>query len=142
MSSVPLLDCEPRRRRRSAGRASRDARRPAALAPATQLELRLRRNRPTATVEVSGELDLCSAPQLNRRFAALLANARVTQIVLDLDAVTFIDAAGLRAIVGCGTLCRQNGVRLDCRIPSRGPVHRLVELVDGLASNRHSFAIR
>ena len=50
-------------------------------------------------MRLSGELDLCSAPQLRQALddAAARTPARV---VLDLGGLTFIDAAGIRAILG------------------------------------------
>ena len=48
-----------------------------------------------ATILVAGELDLASAPQLQRAFDDRLER----QVTVDLAGVTFIDSTGLRALV-------------------------------------------
>jgi anti-anti-sigma factor len=52
----------------------------------------------TWAVTVSGELDLATAPQLEAVFEAL-EPARSDRVVIDLEAVTFIDSSGIRALV-------------------------------------------
>jgi anti-sigma B factor antagonist len=52
----------------------------------------------TWAVTVSGELDLATAPQLEAVFEAL-EPARSDRVVVDLEAVTFLDSSGIRALV-------------------------------------------
>jgi anti-sigma B factor antagonist len=47
-------------------------------------------------VYVTGELDLATAPRLDEALAALTADV----IVVDLSGCTFLDSAGIRALVG------------------------------------------
>ena len=49
-------------------------------------------------MRLSGELDLCSASQLRQALDEAAAGTP-TRVLLDLDGVTFIDAAGIRAIL-------------------------------------------
>ncbi|MBV8946589.1 MAG: STAS domain-containing protein [Solirubrobacterales bacterium] len=49
-------------------------------------------------MRVSGELDLCSAPQL-RHALDHAAGRMPSAVILDLEPVTFMDAAGIRAIL-------------------------------------------
>ena len=49
-------------------------------------------------LRVSGELDLCSAPQL-RRALDEAAQRMPSAVILDLEGVSFMDAAGIRAIL-------------------------------------------
>ena len=51
-----------------------------------------------ATLVVSGEIDLVTAPYLRDELAAVIADAGSTTVV-DLSAVTFIDSSGLSALL-------------------------------------------
>jgi anti-anti-sigma factor len=77
-------------------------------------------------ITLSGELDIAAA----KPFAAVIAQidlAPVRHVVLDLAALTFIDAAGLRAILRLDVSCREHFVTLTIK---RGPraVQRFFEL--------------
>ena len=71
-------------------------------------------------VAVAGELDAATAGQLARRLSAPPAVQ-----VIDLSAVTFIDAGGLRALIDATEQAGANRRRLQS--PSR-PVVRLCEI--------------
>jgi anti-anti-sigma factor len=55
----------------------------------------------TATVVISGELDVVTASLLGEHLAPLLDN-KPRRLVFDLDQVGFIDCAAARLIVGTG----------------------------------------
>jgi anti-anti-sigma factor len=78
------------------------------------------------TVELSGELDLASAPTLE---AALdqIPYESTRHVLLDLEDLSFIDASGLRAVLALHATCRAHAVQLSIR---RGPrsVQRLFDL--------------
>jgi anti-sigma B factor antagonist len=57
-------------------------------------------------VEVSGELDLATAPELRERLDAHLDAGRYT-IVVDLRSVTFLDSTALGVLVGALKRCRE-----------------------------------
>ena len=59
----------------------------------------------TAEVHIRGELDIASAPQLAAILDAALANARL--VVLDLSQLTFMDCAGLDAIIRADSSARR-----------------------------------
>jgi len=69
-----------------------------------------------AWVHVAGELDLVTAPQLRHTLGEAQSNARV--VVLDLRELTFLDGAGVHAILDAATDARQAAGRL---ILVRGP---------------------
>jgi anti-sigma B factor antagonist len=77
------------------------------------------------TLLLAGDLDLASAPKIEKLIPELCADG-ASEIVLDLGGLTFIDSAGLRAIVRGRALCdkRRCGFRL---IPG-GTVQRIFEL--------------
>lgn len=53
---------------------------------------------PHLVMRLSGELDLCSASEVRQAFDEAAARTP-TRVLLDLEGVTFIDAAGIRAIL-------------------------------------------
>jgi anti-sigma B factor antagonist len=63
-----------------------------------------------AWVHVGGELDVATAPELEHTLGDPRLRARL--VVLDLRELAFIDAAGVRAIVGASVRARQLGRRL------------------------------
>ncbi|WP_152644812.1 STAS domain-containing protein [Kitasatospora griseola] len=83
-----------------------------------------RRNQPFV-VRVNGEIDLDTAPALRRALAAALDAHR--EVVLDLSEVTFMDCAGLGAVVRARNQADRSGRRLILRGAS-GCVVRLLEL--------------
>lgn len=83
------------------------------------------RDEPTGTVvSVTGELDLLSAPQLRTALDALLpANAR--HIAIDLTNATFMDSAGVHAVLDAS---HRAGGHLAVICP-KGPVRQVIELL-------------
>jgi anti-anti-sigma factor len=86
--------------------------------------------RGAAWVSPSGELDLASATHFSQTLDEALERSLL--VIIDLRAVTFIDSAGLHAIVAADNRAQHNGHRL---MLIRGSEHvaRLFELV-GLTS--------
>ena len=64
-----------------------------------------------AWVHLAGELDLATAPQLERTLREALSDASL--VVLDLRSLTFIDLTGLRIILDAGRLARSEGRDLN-----------------------------
>jgi anti-sigma B factor antagonist len=71
-----------------------------------------------ATVTVRGEVDVYTAPQLRQRLYAVVADG-VSNVVLDVAGMTFIDSTGLGVIVGTLKRLREGGGELVLRSPSR-----------------------
>jgi anti-anti-sigma factor len=79
----------------------------------------------TAIVAASGDLDLSTAPDLERSLLGVQSDAR--RVVLDLRGVSFMDSSGLRVILAADARARASGGRF---VIVRGPpgVHRVFEL--------------
>ncbi len=75
---------------------------------------------------VRGELDAASAPRLRTHIRSALA-AGITRVVVDLAAVSFIDAAGLGVLVGARRRLADAGGELEVVHASR-PVRRVLEI--------------
>lgn len=76
-------------------------------------------------VHIAGELDLSTAPQLERMLRD--ATAQMRMVVLDLHDLTFIDTAGARSIVLATSRARRMGRRLVL-LPGPPKVNRLFAL--------------
>ncbi|MFD9943918.1 STAS domain-containing protein [Nonomuraea sp. NPDC059023] len=100
------------------------------------LTLTTRERDGTATVSVAGEIDIATIGQLRRYVLEIVARG-VRRVVLDMTKVSFIDAAGLGAMVGLASVAAQGGVSLGLGEVSAA-VTRLVELT-GLGDR---FAVR
>jgi anti-sigma B factor antagonist len=81
------------------------------------------------TLLFRGELDLASASCIEELTRELCADG-ASEIVLDLSGLTFIDSAGLGAILQSRALCEEHRCGF-CLIPGVSNVARLYEL-DGL----------
>ncbi|MEN3280724.1 MAG: hypothetical protein V7607_1864 [Solirubrobacteraceae bacterium] len=92
-------------------------------------ELTVQRYDSVATVVVSGELDLATAPRLS---AAVSEHRDAKVLVLDMTATTFIDSTGVRALLQADHRSAGSGSRLVV-VAGDGAVRRVLELcqVDG-----------
>ena len=78
------------------------------------------------TLAVSGEIDIATAPGLRRELETLIAEAH-SPAVLDLSAVTFIDAAGLSELVAAKRKVAHTDVEIVLVDPS-APCRRILEV--------------
>jgi anti-sigma B factor antagonist len=69
------------------------------------------------TLAVSGEIDMATAPSLRREIETLIAQAH-SPAVLDLSAVTFIDASGLSELVAAKRKVAHTDVEIVLADPS------------------------
>ena len=63
------------------------------------------------TLELAGELDIATAPDLEATILSLCVDG-VGEIVLDLSKLELVDSAGLRAILSGKALCEEHGCQL------------------------------
>jgi anti-anti-sigma factor len=80
---------------------------------------------PECLVAVAGELDVASAPALAETLCRRDPGCEL--VTLDLRALTFMDIAGLHAVLGARSLARATGRRLQT-LPPCGEVARVLEL--------------
>jgi anti-anti-sigma factor len=69
-------------------------------------------------LRLTGELDIASAPGLQRAVARLCALPTTRALTLDMSGLTFIDSTGLAAIVYASRVCERRDCPLDV---VRGP---------------------
>jgi anti-anti-sigma factor len=96
-----------------------------AYAP-TEFDIAAALNGDVARVVVSGELDNSSAPRLISTIHDL-ASPPMRGIELDCDGVTFLDSAGVRALIVSRNEAAHMGVELVLVHPS-APVTRVIEM--------------
>ena len=77
----------------------------------------------TATLAVTGDVDIVSAPSLREQL--LRIDAR--NVVVDLAGVTFIDSSGLGVLVAALKRAREAGGELTLRSPSR-PTRKVLDI--------------
>jgi anti-sigma B factor antagonist len=77
-------------------------------------------------VEVEGELDLATAPQLEVLLRRELDAGH--DVMLDLSAVTFMDSSGLRAIITSTRAANSNGTHLRIGGSLLPQIRRLIEI--------------
>lgn len=75
-------------------------------------------------ISVHGELDIATADELERELRAAVSCG---DVVLDLQAVSFMDSSGLRALLVASREAREAGRRLLV-LPGSGQVLRVIEM--------------
>jgi anti-sigma B factor antagonist len=77
-------------------------------------------------VGAAGELDVATAPDLDRKLRAAIEEGQV-HLVLDLTQVTFVDSTGLGVLVGCRNLVRKSGGTIRLVVTHRN-VRKVLEI--------------
>lgn len=92
------------------------------------LTIGVRSERDHAIAIVAGEIDISTVTRLRERLFELAARSR--HLVIDLDQVTFIDSAGLSALVGTANRAAAHGTSLHvvCARPKTLKLFRLTGL--------------
>jgi anti-anti-sigma factor len=85
----------------------------------------LHRSAGDARIVVRGEIDLATAPALNAALEDAEAGDAL-RIVLDLSVVSFIDSAGIAALMRADARSRRDGGRL--RLATSPAVDRVIDL--------------
>lgn len=92
--------------------------------PPAQLGIRHRTTDGTVVVEVSGEVDLDTSPQLRAAIVHCVDQAGNGSCVLDLTTVSFLDSAGLTALLHGSLRARERHGSLRIVVDSNSPVIR------------------
>jgi anti-anti-sigma factor len=79
-----------------------------------------------ARVRVIGEVDLCTAPLLEKALVRELEAA--SKLLLDLSEVSFLDSSGLHAIVSAARAASANGGMLAVDSPLPAQARRVIEI--------------
>ena len=82
----------------------------------------------TGVVEVTGDLDLATAPRFRELIAAEVAGSR-THLVIDLRGVRFLSATGLAAIEHGYLLATERGITCTVRVAAGGRAWRVIQLL-------------
>lgn len=90
-----------------------------------------------AVIAVSGEMDLTTEPVLHRLFVSALDLAP-NSIAIDLGGVTFLDAAGVGALLAAASLAGERGceVTIEGARPAVAKVLRMLDVHDRLPIQR------
>jgi anti-sigma B factor antagonist len=92
------------------------------------LEVEARTHRRTALIELRGELDIATAPQVAEVLDGLAPDADgVRHVVVDLRGLTFMDARGLHELIRQNDYARQNRHNLAV-VRGREAIQRVLAL--------------
>jgi anti-sigma B factor antagonist len=83
--------------------------------PESGSDVRVEVSGETATLAISGDVDIATAPSLREQLQRLDAR----NVVVDLSGVTFIDSTGLGVLVTALKRAREAGGQLTLRSPTR-----------------------
>ena len=96
------------------------------MAAQDQLKVDVRHEADRAVLCLQGELDLASAPLLEKQIDSIQLGTTPT-VVLDLQKLQFIDSTGLRAILSAQARLRERGGELAVT-PGSSQVQRLLAI--------------
>lgn len=96
-----------------------------------ELSLQSRSEGGWSVLDVAGEVDLATAPQLRDRLNGLIEEG-TDRVVINLEGVSFMDSTGVSVLVGALNNVRERGGTLAIAAPA-DPVRKVLHLV-GLES--------
>jgi anti-sigma B factor antagonist len=95
---------------------------------AVELNVSSRSQGDHAFVIATGEIDLYTAPRLQKELAAVIANsAPATRIVVDMSGVDFCDSTGMNVLLSCLREARERGGELELAAP-RQAVKKILQV--------------
>ena len=94
-------------------------------APDDLVVMDVRRSDGSVCLAATGEIDSSSAPQFRQTLEALLDEPEVSEIVVDLGGVTFLDSAGLCVLAAAHRRIKGRSVQLRVLASSRAVIRPL-----------------
>ena len=88
--------------------------------------VRVERDGQTVVISPAGELDISNASKLEEEIRRAIGD-ETSELVLDLGSLSFIDVAGLRALLLAAKLSSMHGTRLSM-VRATAPVQRATEV--------------
>ena len=95
----------------------------------TLLSVDFNKPQKSATVTVSGDLDIVAAPELQAAFVAAEAEGCI-DFTVDLREVRFLDSSGIGALVGCLKRVKPLDGTVRLIVEPKGQVLRVIKLVN------------
>jgi anti-anti-sigma factor len=78
-------------------------------------------------IVLGGEIDLMNAAAVERQVLDAISN-QLTEVVLDLTTLTYIDSAGLRVLFTLGARLETLQIALELLVPTQSPIRKMIEL--------------
>ena len=91
------------------------------------MQISIRRVDSTAIVDVSGDIDLASSPEVRKALLHEVRDNRRPRVVLNLSAVGYIDSSGVASLVEGLKASRDIGSRFIL-VGLSGPAHEVLQL--------------
>lgn len=85
---------------------------------------------------VAGQVDLATCEHLRTAIQDSLTEAHITELIVDLDQVSFLDSTGIRALIEGSKLATDRGVRYLVTNP-RKIVHQVLDITGVLPILNH-----
>ena len=80
-----------------------------------------------AYIDIAGDIDFAAKAALENQIAVQITSHHVTSVIVDITAVSFIDSAGIGALVACRRSADDTGKTL-CVIGAQGRVADILNL--------------
>lgn len=80
----------------------------------------------TLTLEVTGEIDMITAPEIARMTD--LAADGTSLVIVDLSDVSFVDSTGLNVLFTCRRMLDGRDIALRVVVPEASPIRRVFEI--------------
>jgi stage II sporulation protein AA (anti-sigma F factor antagonist) len=81
----------------------------------------------TIRITVRGEIDLSNVAAVEQQMLDAISN-QLSEVVVDLSGVTYVDSAGLRVLFTLGTRLEALQIRFRLVVPLDSPPRRVIEL--------------
>jgi anti-anti-sigma factor len=78
-------------------------------------------------ITVTGEIDMDNAARVEQQILAAISN-QLTNVILDLGGLDYIDSAGLRVLFTLGSRLDTLQIVLELIVPPGSPIRRVIDL--------------